>query len=327
MTIQALGAESTETGIRPLKVPQDLGQLADLIEIAFGSELVMTDSHMVEDMRQAARLGGLLWLTSGSRLDGFVYVEEGRLVGNVTLSQDPRDPASWFISNVAVLPERRGLHIASRLMDTSLAYLRDMHARWVRLQVRADYPVAYGLYKRRGFTVYDTTDELKLEARLLNADLAGADSRLRPVRPRDSRALGNLVLQTSVPILVAQGALRSSDYRHSWLDLLDNWLESWLQGSTREELVGYEKGKLVAFASLKSDSNRSPYQCELRVLPGHRGQWEEALVRQLVLAVLDRPRKNIHASISLTHPEALDALQRLGFSKQRSLAQMNLLMS
>ncbi|MCE5259053.1 MAG: GNAT family N-acetyltransferase [Chloroflexi bacterium] len=321
---KTLDRGTTAEGIRPIRLPQDLLQLASLLDIAFSSELEMTDSHMIEDLRQAARLGALLWMTSGSRLDGFVYVEDELLVGNITLTQEPRDPTSWFISNVAVLPDWRGQGIASRLLDTALDYLRSRHARWARLQVRTEHPVALGLYRRRGFITYDTTYELKLEARLLDINLAAADRRLRPLRPRDSRALWQLVLNTSAPVLIRQRVLRPSDFRRTWLSRLDNQLDAWLVGNTRYELVGYDGYKLAAYAALSADSARSSYQCELRVLPQQRGMWEEALIRQLALHALSQPRRNVLASVPLTHPEALDALLKSGFICQRTLAQMSL---
>jgi len=329
MTAVTAAGETELDGIRPVRLPHDLMQLADLLETAFGDELRMTGSYMVQDMRQAARLGTLLWLTGGSRLGGFVYTEGGLLVGNVTLTQDTRDAYSWFICNVAVLPEFRGRGIAGRLMDHALAYIRRMRGRWVRLQVRPDNLEAYGMYKRRGFHTYDTTSELRRDAPQTNTNRFErqplSDNRvLRPIRPRDSRALWYLVIETSPQLLLTRRLYRPADFRRGWLEMLDNQLEHLLGGKWRDELVGYDGRRLAAYGALWSDSDRSPYTCELRVLPGQRGHWEQALTGRLLERLRGKPHRPVLASVSLTHPEALDALRAYGFVQQRSLAHMSL---
>ena len=143
MIAQMYEAEAESAHIRPVNLPHDLTALAELIEIAFGEELVTSDSHMVQDMRRAALIGGLLWMASGARLSGFVWVEDNQIVGNITLNQDPHAWSHWFISNVAVLPSYRRRGIAGRLLDTALGQIRANHGRRVRLQVRQDYETAY----------------------------------------------------------------------------------------------------------------------------------------------------------------------------------------
>ena len=74
MIVQTYEAEAESAHIRPVSLPHDLTALANLIEIAFGDELGMSDSHMVQDMREAAQLGGLIWMASGARLSAPVIV-------------------------------------------------------------------------------------------------------------------------------------------------------------------------------------------------------------------------------------------------------------
>ena len=96
--------------IRPFNPAYDLGDLATLIETAFGAELSITGSNMVRDMRQMALWGPMLWLTgpASSLLKGYVWIEDGRLVGNVSVTAESGKAGDWSISNVAVLPEYRG---------------------------------------------------------------------------------------------------------------------------------------------------------------------------------------------------------------------------
>jgi ribosomal protein S18 acetylase RimI-like enzyme len=324
MIAQLYEAEAASTHIRPVNLPHDLTALADLIEIAFGDELVTSDSHMVQDMRQAALMGGLLWMASGARLNGFVWEQDNRVVGNITLSQDPHAWSHWFISNVAVLPGYRGLGIAGRLLDTVLGHIRTNHGRRVRLQVRQDYDTAFELYRRRGFATFDTIYELGLAKRHLGTEHSLADKRLRPLRPRDSQALWQLVCTSAVPALLEQQLLYAGDYRRTLLSQLDNGLERFLSGRSRYECMGYAGRQLAAYGVLKADMFRGPHECELVVAPGERGQWEESLIGQLLKCTLDGPPQNVHANVSSSHPEALSAFQAAGFTTQRVLAQMSL---
>lgn len=324
MIAQVYETEAASTHIRPVNLPRDLAALAELIEIAFGDELVMSDSHMVQDMRQAALLGGLIWMASGARLNGFVWVEDNRIVGNITLSQDPHAWPHWFISNVAVLPGYRGRGIAGRLLDTALGHIRANHGRRVRLQVRQDYETACELYRRRGFSSFDTIYELGLAARHLGAEYSQSDKRLRPIRPRDSQVLWQLVCESAAPVLLEQQLLYAGDYRRTLLSQLDNGLERFLSGRSRYEWVGYTGRQLAAYGVLKADLYRGPHECELVVIPGERGQWEAGLIGQMLKCASDWPPQNVHASVSTSHPEALAALKAVGFTTQRVLAQMSL---
>jgi ribosomal protein S18 acetylase RimI-like enzyme len=324
MIAQVYGAESASAHIRPVNLPRDLSALASLIEVAFGDELVTSGSHMVQDMRQAAAMGGLLWMASGARLGGFVWVQDDQVVGNITVSRDPHAWSHWFISNVAVLPGYRARGIAGSLLDAALKEIRANHGRRVRLQVRQDYPAACQLYLRRGFTTFDTLHELGLAARLLASPGNLPDRRLRRIRPRDSGALWKLACKGAAPGVLEEQLLNPGDYRRTFLSQLDNGLEHFLSGRSRYEWVGYTGDRLAAYGALKADIYRGPHECELVVAPGERGQWEAGLVGQILRCAAEVPAQDIHANVSASHPEALTALQAAGFATLRILAQMSL---
>jgi hypothetical protein len=85
---------STQTGtqqhIRPFNPHRDLSELATLIELTFGQDLALTGSHMVRDMRQMALWGTMLNVAQRLTpfLSGYVWIEDGHLVGNVSLMPD-----------------------------------------------------------------------------------------------------------------------------------------------------------------------------------------------------------------------------------------------
>ena len=66
--------EGQSTGIRPLDPARDLGQLADLIENAFGEELAEGGGRVLQEIRFLSMLGPLsyLFVSTGSELNGLL---------------------------------------------------------------------------------------------------------------------------------------------------------------------------------------------------------------------------------------------------------------
>ena len=58
-------------------------------------------------------------------LDGFVWTEDGRIVGNVTLTREDQARPIWIVSNVAVHPSYRRRGIARALMQHPEIVLAD----------------------------------------------------------------------------------------------------------------------------------------------------------------------------------------------------------
>ncbi len=155
----ALAQPEAFTGLRAVVLRRDLAAIADLIEICFAASLDTAGRTAIHEMRALSRTGPLLWLLArlGQGIPGmygYVWVERGRLVGNVTLT-----PAGygggWMIANVAVLPNYRRRGIARRLMQAALAFVEERGA-FAVLQVEADNEAALDLYAGLGFRVQRT---------------------------------------------------------------------------------------------------------------------------------------------------------------------------
>ena len=103
-----------ESGIRAFDIGRDLRPVAELIADAFTNELDSRGMAALREMRIMSHVSGLLKLLSRStgELDdifsGFVWVENGRLVGNITVQRADKFGNRWQIANVAVLPSHRG---------------------------------------------------------------------------------------------------------------------------------------------------------------------------------------------------------------------------
>jgi ribosomal protein S18 acetylase RimI-like enzyme len=151
-------------GLRPFNARRDMGALADLIETAFAQQLDSAGRQMVAGMRILSRLGWLGWLLSRWLLPpaanpiGYVWEEEGRVVGNASLMPVRNYERRWVIANVAVQEGFRRRGIAGQLVEAAIAAARERAARQVILQVDRENQAARDLYHRYGFqTLADRT--------------------------------------------------------------------------------------------------------------------------------------------------------------------------
>jgi len=148
------------SGLRAINLTGDLAGLADLLEIGFGATMDESGRAAIREMRSLSRSG---WLAGavyrldgffGGMQQGFVWIDQGRLVGNVSVTPAPypRDMGRGaIVANVVVHPDYRGRGLARALMEAALALLRQQGYAFAILQVDPANETAHGLYARLGF--------------------------------------------------------------------------------------------------------------------------------------------------------------------------------
>jgi ribosomal protein S18 acetylase RimI-like enzyme len=150
-------AHSSPSPIRPVNLQSDLGKIADLIETCFSDQMDDEGRAYVRQIRMAAQDTTFTRLLPGANervlmpLGGYVWIEAGRLIGNLTLIPFYRS-GHWryLIANVAVQPEYRQRGIGRALTAKAIEHIRQRRAEpW--LQVRQDNPNAIHLYSSLGF--------------------------------------------------------------------------------------------------------------------------------------------------------------------------------
>ena len=203
------------SGLRPLDPRRDLGQVADLIEEAFGGELELGGLAALRDMRMLARMGPLVSLMARSDpymedvLGGFVWVEDDRVVGNVTIQRLDPYGTRWQIANVAVTKDYQRRGIGRALVEAAVQRIDDRRGGWAVLQVRTDNDVAQGLYKRLGFEPLTEDAVLTMERLPQGVEPAQSPAGLRPFH--HERMAGPLSAGSGQPHrpgqVVAAGAL------------------------------------------------------------------------------------------------------------------------
>jgi ribosomal protein S18 acetylase RimI-like enzyme len=313
------------TGVRPFDPYRDLGAVAELIAVAFGDKLDPAGQAALAEMRRVVRWGPLLWWIYGpgwgsvSATAGFVWVEKGHVVGNVSL----RRALGWggfLVGNVAVHPDWQGRGIANALMEAALGEVSAQGGRWVGLEVRAHNQAARRLYEHMGFQEVGSTLHMLRPADLLWVGSPSPHPLLRRGCSRDSVALMGLVRtvipESQRPLL----ELRREDYRLDWESALDRWLEG------RHEVwwVIDEDGALCGAVRALRERGRRPDRLEVLVAPRHEGRFETVLVHQGMDSLRGASKKMVEIVLPRPAEPLIAALEAAGFRELRVLIQMRL---
>lgn len=154
-------SQTSQRFIRKVNLRTDLAALADLIELAFADVMDAGGRGAIQELRALNAMGlGIVPLARFNGLasgisNGFVWEEDGKIVGNVSLypaKLGPKQASTWIIANVATHPSYQRRGIAYQLMQHSLKALKQQQQIEVAtLQVDYKNEGAQKLYARLGF--------------------------------------------------------------------------------------------------------------------------------------------------------------------------------
>lgn len=316
--------EAPSHHIKPFQPSQHLEGLATLVERAFGQELARTHSSMVRDMRHMARWGSMLRIahTVSPILIGYVWIEENKVVGNVSLSTESN--TVWRLSNVAVLPDFRGRGIASHLVDKAIEHARQHDARYLILEVSPDNTIALSLYRHRGFEPFETLHEMYLSRTSWPVFLEPSEGDVRPVQASDARELCRLMLASVSPERQRYFPIHAREFHRGFWQKLLQYIRLVFKDELIYELVSEYDQSIVAYGRVTAHLFRGPHELEIHVRPDQRGEWELELGKGLLWGLRSLPRSRIRARIPASHRKAIEALEILGFESVRILKQMSL---
>jgi ribosomal protein S18 acetylase RimI-like enzyme len=317
MTTITLPVNATEhPHIRALNVLRDLSVVADLIELCFSHTMDNDGQRYVNDMRRAGRDAGFLrWAnhiaeTTSLPLMGFVWEEDGRIVGNASLIQF-RDKGKriHLIANVATHPEYRRRGIARALTERTLQHARDKKSNAIWLHVRDDNPGAVKLYADLGFTeiARRTSWTLKVDSPHPQFD---PDVRIVSRHPRFwSQQLD--WLQRRYP--------DSIGWYHSWnFNSLRPGFWAWLANLFMD--YDLEQWAAVRGDELLGTLTWIPYSGRSSSLFAAVGDSSQALAQLLLHA--RRASRNSALTLDFPGGEMTDAITAAGFTARRTLIWM-----
>lgn len=147
--------------LRPLNIMRDLPGVADLVEKCFADTMDTEGRNYIQQMRRAGQDNAFLrWAgrtveSVSMPLSGYIWEENGELVGNVSLIPYHHSRKKFYlIANVAVQPEFRNKGIGRALTAAAMQHAKQRHADETWLHVREDNSGAIGLYRSLGFVEY-----------------------------------------------------------------------------------------------------------------------------------------------------------------------------
>lgn len=330
--IARLASKKLKTGIRPLNPAHDLGPLADLIENAFGQELAAGGERILREIRLLSKLGSLnyLFMEAGSDVEsifsGFVWEQDGRLVGNVTVNRPTAYSERWQISNVAVLDSYRRQGIGRQLVEAAINMVSSHGGRTAYLFVRDDNEPAVRLYRRLGFQELDRRTELEWRPQAHPAQ-PDAIEHLQPLQARQEPALYDLVRRAEGTGYHWLYSIRREQYVWSGTERLARRFRSMLTGEIELRWAVSGLWELCAAMILRVEPRWSarPQYMQLWVDPSWRGQVETDLSRDVV-SILYRHARPRPVSVSLAADEGqvAAALMAQGFQSIRTLVLMKM---
>ncbi len=313
----ALLAPHRREGLRPVNPTRDMAAVAELIELAFASELDPASRRMVREMRRVGRAGwlggifGRMFLPPAASAEGFVYEEGGRLVGNASLLPVGDGRRRWVLANVAVAPSHRRRGIARSLVRACLDYVRQRGGREVVLQVQSANSGAQVLYGELGFRPVGTRTSWR-RPRGLPLPAVKDDAPVRRRRLEEWREQYALAARLHPEGLIWPYPPRVSLFRPGTLARLLGIESGW-------HWVWREDGALLASMSAYRNLESSGWRIVLCVEPEMRGRVEAMLLAKALAELPGSPD-----AMHLDYPTgpADEALAALGFQPERTLTWM-----
>jgi ribosomal protein S18 acetylase RimI-like enzyme len=317
-------------GIKPMEPSRDLRQVAVLIEEAFADQLDFQGQKVLRELKTISRLGPFLWLLDRlspefhETFSGFVWVEEGRVVGNVTVNRPNWRSRRWFISNVAVGRAYQGQGIARELMQAAIGMACDRGGEWVTLQVRADNVPALKLYRDLGFEELVATTELRLE-RVGHVNSVPAEGFTLRQRNYSEWHKEYELAQAATPASEQRARpLREGDFRKGFGDRVVDWFGDIFAGQRTYRLAVDEGDRFIATLTVRASWLWGRHGLKMMVHPGYRGRVEEMLVTKALALLGNYPGQRVAVKMSASHQEAIETLKRYGFMEEKTMVQMRL---
>jgi len=337
MAVTIFSRRESLRGLRRFDPSRDLRQVTELISEAFGANLDAEGRASLGDMQRLSALGPLVRfvLTADPSLqrllNGYVWIEEGRVVGNLSLQSSLHYGGRWYISNVAVAPDFRGRGVGRSLMEAALDQVRQRGGGWTLLQADEGNVAAMKLYSRLGFSSLGSTAHLYRPSPETGRIAAEQPARIslpgcRLYRPADWHAEYELAKAATPSLLQWWQPLRSADFRLEVEDRLGEWFDKVRGRSRTYRWVVVKEGspteELAASLRVRAARRKGEHQLRLMVHPEERGGMEESLVQQAMGVLASDSQRPVTARHPSEHSEAIQAFLAHGFRVRRNLVSM-----
>lgn len=315
--------------LRPLDLRRDFKGMSDLIELAFAEDFQRMGVQFQEELKAVRRL--VPWVLLLGRfskffremLSGYVWEDQGQVVGSVMVQPQGLERRKWYISAVATHPDYRRKGIAHRLMEAVIEHIRQRGGELALLSVRADNEPAYKLYLGLGFVHFDSITQLRLDS-IPNVEPKAIEGyTLRPMGLGEWRARYELAREATPPEVQAFNPPSEREYRVSLGMRLLVPFFNFLQRVKEYRWAAEFNGRVVGVLTLQAVRYQSMHQLRLLVHPEHEAVTEALLLKGLSL-LQSYPSCGVLAAVRSSRTEFLRLLMRYGFHEVSTLHQLGL---
>lgn len=325
MIVTAPSTDQSKNGPRPININTDIPGILKLLELVFGASLDADGQQMFAVNSNALQSPAILWRLNpaAAKLSlGFVWEEDGRIVGNVTMLTSDT-PGRFLVVNVAVHPDYRRRGIARLLMKQVEGLVRQRHGNQILLQVVKQNAAAVALYNSLDYTTIGSITHWTASVsrlRRLELNLESPSPRIRELKRSEWRSAFALDRDALHPDLNWPELPKPDMYQNGLWAKVVNFFngrqsETWVIASSKNQLIG--------LASLNTEWGSS-HQAAVRVHPAWVGRLERPLLAKLIRRLQQQSRRNVQ----LDHPdddELMNALlQEANFQPRRTLTHMRL---
>ncbi len=319
MTATTASLTSRDEGLRALDLRRDLGGIAALMELCFGDTLDGAGWGAVREMQRLSRAGPLLWVmgtVAPAWQLGFVWTENGRVIGNISTQPSEHDRRTWLIANVAVHPDYRRRRMARALTEAAMRLALDSGATQILLQVNQNNTAAHRLYEALGFHALGAHTAWERMTGFCPQPAPTPEIEIRPARAAEWEEVFGFACRYRPEGFGWLKPLRSGDWRPS----LSRALNNFFSGAREEHWLAVEpvNNRIVGLAKIDTGFSQSD-QIYVLIHP----DWASRLERPLLVTALRR-LGNRPWAIRIDQPvgEAETALQDLGFRRLPTLVWM-----
>jgi GNAT superfamily N-acetyltransferase len=302
---------------------RDGRSVADLLELAFKDEPFDEGGRrMLHMLRHYGPFEAAMM--EGSR--SFIWDENGEIMGNASIQQNPTRKNTWVVGNVAVHPAQRNRGIGSALMQAAIQHARQKRGRFVALQVVDGNTHAMRLYDNLGFRRVGLASHYRRAA--LNAlpiasdDAAGAANLakyvIRPAQRREAAAIWGLTRQNVPDDLTYSEPFDPALYRPGWIW----WLDNLMNGNMEQWFVAAQDGVLAGAIRARASYDTGEHVLELMLNESAGVEVGVGLTRAALLKLETFAAQPITAVQSHPHTPSHAALRAMGFKPVRALAHM-----
>ncbi|MFC1975903.1 GNAT family N-acetyltransferase, partial [Chloroflexota bacterium] len=263
-------------------------------------------------------------------LSGFVWEEEGKIVGNITINRTSIGSRRWLISNLAVSKNCKGRGIGRSLMDAGLELVKEYNGSAVSLQVRADNVPAKRLYQSLSFKEISGTANLRL----------GRVPRIEGIYPlpqlpqglmlrsrkynnsQDTLEAYDLATASTPPTAQKEWPLYRHNFQLGAQQQVNNLFCRLIGSGPSTHWVVEDGQRFVGLMDVQPSVFKQTHQLRLIVHPDWRGHLEKLLIGRALDYLYPWRNRSIIIKHPSNHIEAIEAYKEFGFQEQQTLLWM-----